>query len=69
MNLIHLIVIAILSLSPIEAKQDILIKPDYPKVGNDTNEIHTLQFLNDSQKTTERDKYFNKNINIKGLIQ
>ena len=69
MNLIHLIVIAILSLSPIEAKQDIFIKPDYPKIENDTNEIQTLQFLNDSQKTTERDKYFNKNINIKGLIQ
>ena len=68
MNLIHLIVIAILSLSPIEAKQDIFIKPDFPKVGNDTNKIQTLQFLNDSQKTTERDKYFNKNINTKGII-
>ena len=68
MDLIHLVVIAILSLSPIEAKQDILIKPDYPKVGNDTNKIQTLQFLNDSQKTKERDKYFNKNINTKGII-
>ena len=69
MILNHLIVIVILALHPSEAKQDTFIKPDYHKVENDTNKIQTLQSLNDSQKTMESDKYFNKNINIKGIIQ
>ena len=67
MNLNQLIVLVILSLSSIEAKQDIIIKSD--KVENDTNKIQTLQSLNDTQKASERDRYFNKNINIKGMIQ